>query len=311
MRSALLNLSTRIAEARNEDEVCRSVVEGLRHELFGFEGVGLFLAGTSSFEPALKASAGEFGEGDAGVSELKMPLRAGESAIGELVVQRDHKRAFDKGDLEILAAAANQASIGIGRVRLLQAERMRTAEQRALLATLADLSGELKLDRLLQVVLERAMELLSVTGGELAVYDETAEELVIVASHNMETNAVGARMSLGEGGMGHVAVTREPLIIPNYQEWEGRSGKYTQTSVQAVMVTPLLIGTRLVGAIASVHSDPGREFGEADLRLLNLFAAQAAIAIENARLFSAAHERASEQQALLDTLGDGGLCVID
>ncbi len=304
MRSALLNLSTRIAEAQSEDEVCRSVVEGLRHEMFGFDAVGLFLAGTSSFEPSLKASAGEFGEGGADVSELKIPLKAGQSAIGELVVQRDRKRAFDKGDVEILTAAANQASIGIGRARLLQAERLRTAEQRALLATLADLSGELELDRLLQVVLERAVELLSVTGGELAVFDEAAEELVIVASHNMETNAVGARMAVGEGGMGHVAVTHEPLIIPNYQEWEGRSDKYTQTSVQAVMVTPLLIGSRLVGAIASVHSDPGREFGEADLRLLNLFAAQAAIAIENARLFSAEHERASEQQALLDTLGD-------
>jgi PAS domain S-box-containing protein len=304
MRSALLNLSTQIAEARDEDEVCRSVVEGLRHETFGFEGVGLFLAGSSTFEPMLKASAGEFGEDDDSVSELKIPLKAGQSAIGELVVQRNRKRAFDKGDLEILAAAANQASIGIGRARLLQAERMRTEEQRALLDTLADLSGELELDRLLQVVLERAVSLLGVTGGELAVIDEAAAELVIVASHNMETDAVGARMQLGEGGMGHVAQTHEPLIIPNYQEWEGRSGKYTQSSVQAVMVTPLLIGARLVGAIASVHSDPGREFGDADLRLLNLFAAQAAIAIENARLFSAEHERASEQQALLDTLGD-------
>jgi PAS domain S-box-containing protein len=304
MRSALLNLSTRIAEAQDEDEVCRSVVEGLRQETFGFEGVGLFLAGTTNFEPMLKASAGKFGNGGGTVSELKIPLRAGQSAIGELVVQRDRARAFDKGDLEILAAAANQASIAIGRARLLQAERKRTAEQRALLATLADLSGELELDRLLQVVLERAISLLGVTGGELAVYDEVAEELVIVASHNMETNAVGARMAVGEGGMGHVAVTREPLIIPNYQEWEGRSDKYTQTSVQAVMVTPLLIGSRLVGAIASVHSDPTREFGEADLRLLNLFAAQAAIAIENARLFTAEREQASEQQALLDTLSD-------
>ncbi|HSG82478.1 MAG TPA: GAF domain-containing protein [Gemmatimonadota bacterium] len=304
MRSALLSLSTRIAEAQDEEEVCRSVVEGLRHDTFGFEAVGLYLAGATNFEPTLKASVGEFGRASGAVSELKIPLRAGQSAIGELVVQRDRARAFGKGDLEILAAAANQASIAIGRARLLQAERKRTAEQRALLATLADLSGELELDRLLQVVLERAISLLGVTGGELAVFDEIAEELVIVASHNMETNAVGARMAVGEGGMGHVAVTREPLIIPNYQEWEGRSGKYTQTSVQAVMVTPLLIGSRLVGAIASVHSDPSREFGEADLRLLNLFAAQAAIAIENARLFSAERERASEQQALLDTLSD-------
>ncbi|MDX1624702.1 MAG: GAF domain-containing protein, partial [Gemmatimonadota bacterium] len=185
-----------------------------------------------------------------------------------------------------------------------EAERMRTTEQRALLETLRDLSGELELDRLLQVVLERAVTLLEVTGGELAVYDEEAEELVVVASHNMDTDAVGTRMALGEGAMGHAAVTREPMIIPNYQAWEGRSPQYTHETVQAVMVAPLTIGSRLVGAIASVHSDPSREFGDPDLRLLNLFAAQSAIAIENARLFTSERERAEEQEALLDTLGD-------
>jgi len=58
------------------------------------------------------------------------------------------------------------------------------------------------------------------------------------------------------------------LIIPDYQAWTGKSGKYEQSSVYAVMVAPLLIGKRLVGAIASVHSDPERKFGPDDLRLL-------------------------------------------
>ncbi|NIP81040.1 MAG: hypothetical protein GWM90_18210, partial [Gemmatimonadetes bacterium] len=75
----------------------------------------------------------------------------------------------DQGDVDILAAAANQASIGIGRARLLLAERHRASEQRALLDTLADLSGKLELDRVLRAVLERAVPLLGVTGGELAV----------------------------------------------------------------------------------------------------------------------------------------------
>ena len=79
--------------------------------------------------------------------------------------------------------------------------------------------------------------------------------------------------------MGRVAQTREPLIIPRYQEWEARSGRYTQSTVQTVIAVPLLIGTRLVGAIAGVHSDPRRVFGAEDLRLLGLFASQAAIAM--------------------------------
>ena len=308
LRSALLRLSTRIAESADEAAICQGVAEGLLHQAFGFDGVGVFLAGSESFEPALRAKAGSFtgGTGAAGVSELRLPLRVDQSAIGELVVQRGRSGggAFAQGDLEILAAAATQASIAIGRVRLLSAERRRASEQRALLDTLADLSSELQLDALLDAVLHRAIALLGVTGGEFAVYDEERDELVIVASHGLGHDSVGTRMKRGDGAMGHVAESREPLIIPNYQQWEGRSQRYVQDTIQAVIAVPLLVGARLVGAIAAIHSDPSRKLGEADLRLLNLFAAQAAIAIENARLYSAERERATEQQALLDTLSD-------
>ncbi|HET9708755.1 MAG TPA: GAF domain-containing protein [Gemmatimonadales bacterium] len=306
LRSALLGLSNRIAESQNEDDVCRSVVESLRHEAFGFEGVGLYLIGATggAFESALRAQAGAFATPAAGRSELRLPLRIDQSAIGELAVQRAGGQAFEQGDLEILAAAANQAGIAIGRTRLLAAERNRLAEQRALLDTLADLSGKLELDKLLQAVLERAVTLLDVSGGELAIFDERTQQLVIVASQNMGTDAVGTRMALGEGAMGQVARTHEPLIIPRYQQWESRSSQYLRSSIQTVMAAPLLIGTRLVGAIASVHSDPSRSFGERDMRLLNLFAAQAAIAIENARLFTVERERAQEQEAVLDTMQD-------
>ncbi|HET7248603.1 MAG TPA: GAF domain-containing protein, partial [Gemmatimonadales bacterium] len=306
LRSALLALSNRIAESQNEDDVCRSVVDCLRHEAFGFEGVGLYLIGAAggALEPTLRAQAGAFASPAEDRSELRLPLRIDQSAIGELAVQRAGGQAFEQGDLEILGAAANQAGIAIGRTRLLAAERNRLAEQRALLDTLADLSGKLELDKLLQAVLERAVTLLGVSGGELAIFDERTEQLVIVASQNMGTDAVGTRMALGEGAMGQVARTHEPLIIPRYQQWESRSAQYQRSSIQTVMAAPLLIGSRLVGAIASIHSDPSRTFGERDMRLLNLFAAQAAIAIENARLFTVERERSQEQEAVLDTMQD-------
>ena len=237
-------------------------------------------------------------------SEVDVPLRLDDHVIGVLVVESSEPNAFGEEDCDILAAAANQASIAIGRARLLAQERRRVDEHKALLDTMADLSSNLELPRVLQAVLHRAVTLLGVTGGELAIYDETAKDLVIVASHNLETNAVGTRMELGEGAMGQVAVTHEPLIIPRYQEWAGHSAKYERSSVQAVMAGPLMIGTRLVGAIASVHSDASRQFGETDLRRLMMFAPQAAIAIENARLFTAERRRAEEQQALLDTMQD-------
>jgi PAS domain S-box-containing protein len=170
----------------------------------------------------------------------------------------------------------------------MDAERRRADEQEALLATMSDLSGELELEKLLERVLERAVRLLGVTGGELAIHDEEAGELVIAASHNIGRDSTGTRLKIGEGAMGQVALTRQPLIIRDYQAWETRSEKYGDERVRSVAAAPLLIGDRLVGVLASVHDDPSRHYGPEDLRLLTMFAPQAAVAIENARLYTAA-----------------------
>ncbi len=339
-RSALLRLSTRIAEARDEHEVCEAVVAGLHDRGLGYDFVGVLLLDRASGERVLTASVGWEGvhEGlripagkglserpllDGEVhysprvrresghvhwategSELDLPLTVDGVTVGVLVVESTEEDAFHREDLEILTAAAQQAALAIGRARLLRDERRRAAEQKALLDTMQDLSGELELGRLLHAMLERAVALLGVTGGELAVYDEERHELLIAASHNMGADEVGTRMAVGEGAMGRVAETREPLVIPRYQEWINRSEQYTRDTVQSVVAAPLLIGTRLVGVIAAVHSDPDRQFDDEDLRLIGLFAPQAAVAIENARLFTAEHHRAEEQQALLETLAD-------
>src|SRR5512143_1097327 len=339
-QAALLRLTTAIAAATGEREVYRSMVNGLHDEALGYNFLGAFLLDEASGDRVLQASVGwpdvpldwhvHRGQGLseralqdgqlhytpdvtraagylpslASGSEVDVPLRVDGRTIGVLVVESSEPNAFGAEDFEILTAAANQASIAIGRARLLAEERRRVDEHKALLDTMADLSSDLELPRVLQAVLNRAVTLLGVTGGEVAIYEGQAKQLEVVASQNIGKDSTGTRLSLGEGAMGHVARTREPLIIPSYHEWLGRSGQYADVTVHSVMAAPLLIGRRLVGAIATVHADPSRIFGAEDLRLLNLFAPQAAIAIENARLFTAERDRAGEQKALLDTMAD-------
>ena len=236
---------------------------------------------------------------------MDVPLLVNKQLVGVLVVESNRHHAFATDDFEVLRAAANQAGIAIGRARLLAAERRRADEQEALRATMADLSARLELSDLLQAVLERAIQLLRVSHGELAIYDAEREQLEIVASYNLgRKDTTGTRMRVGEGAMGHVALTREPFIIPDYQAWAARSEQYAQAAFHAVMVAPLLMGRQLVGAIAFMDQDQARRFGPEDLRLLDLFAPQAAVAIENARLFTVERRRAQEQQALLDTMKD-------
>ncbi len=328
-QAALLRLSTNIAAAGTEKEICEAVAQGLYDESLGYDFVAVLLVDAPTGDRVLTASVGwqeappslrmQPGKGLSELplldgelhytpqvtqasrylptrnegSEVDVPIQINKQLVGVLVVESNRPHAFAPDDLEILRAAAMQAGIAIGRDRLLAAERQRADEQEALLATLADLSGQLKLSTLLQAVLERAVALLKVSHGELAIYEAGKKELVVVASKKVgKKDTTGVRMKLGEGAMGQVAQSHEPLLIPNYQEWSGQSSQYTQVEFHAVMVAPLLMAGQLVGAIAVMDKDPQRQFGEHDLRLLNMFAPQAAIAIENARLFTAAqHQR--------------------
>ena len=339
--AALLRLSTTIAAAEGELQICDAVVHGLHDRALGYDFVALLLVDEESGDRVLKASVGwddaprelriKPGTGlserpllDGRMhytpqvthdtrylptrnegSEVDIPVQVNRGLVGVLVVESSRRNAFAGDDLEILTAAANQAGIAIGRARALAAERQRADEQEALRATMADLAAELELADVLQAVLDRAVRLLKVSHGELAIYNSIAEELEIVASHNVgKHDTTGIRLKLGEGAMGQVAETREPLIISDYRVWAGQSEQYADVEFHGVMVAPLLMRRQLVGAIAFMDKDPNRRFGDDDRRLLNLFAPQAAIAIQNARLFAAERQRAEEQKALLDTMSD-------
>ena len=339
--AALLLLSTGIAAADSEKEICQAVVAGLQDPVLRFDFVAVLLVDDATGDRVVIASRGWEGAPPGlrvrpgqGLSELPLldgrlhytpqvthdtrylptrnegsevdiPLLVNKKLVGVLVVESNRHHAFGSDDFEVLRAAANQAGIAIGRARLLAAERRRADEQEALRATMADLSARLELSDLLQAVLERAIQLLRVSHGELAIYNRDRDDLEIVASYNLgRRDTTGTRMRVGEGAMGHVALTREPYIIPDYQAWAARSEQYTQAAFHAVMVAPLLMGRQLVGAIAFMDQNQSRQFGQEDLRLLDLFAPQAAVAIENARLFTVERRRAEEQQALLDTMKD-------
>ena len=335
-QSALLRLSAEIGAALEEDDVCHRVVHGLRDESLGYNLIGLFLVDEHTGERVLKACEGLKGVKEGmriapghGLTdqalrtkkltytpdvskapdyvrtfpkgcELDIPLVVEGRAVGVLCVQSREVNAFGKPDFEILTAAANQASIAIARARLLVEERKRADEQQALLDSMSDLASALELPRVLRAVLNRAVKLLGVTGGQVAIYHEDTREMEILASEIEQGDYVGSRLKYGEGAMGTVARTREPILIQNYDAWTGRASAYSDVNIHSVMCAPLLIGKRLVGSIATTHSDPKRIFGADDLRRLTLFAPQAAIAIENARLFTIADRQKQFFEAVVE-----------
>ena len=331
-QAALLRLSAELAATLDESGVSQRVVDGL-HETLGYDHLALFLVDETTGDRVVVGSVGFVepparlppGQGlserslldgqlqytpdvtqdpryfyGMGGSEVDVPVRIGGKVLGVLIAESRQRHAFNQDDFEVLTAAAQQAGLAIEKARLLAAEGQRADQLDALRTTMADITAELELPALLQVIVERAAGLLDATGGELGLYDEASQEIRIVVSHNLDQDYVGTRMALGEGAMGRVAESGQPLIIEDYRTWEGRAPQYADLPVHASLNAPLAVGGRLVGVVSIATADPARQFGPADLHLLNLFAQQAAIAIENARLFSESERRVAELATLTD-----------
>lgn len=218
-------------------------------------------------------------------SWLGVPLFVHDRLIGMLVVDKKEPGYYQESHLELVTAFADQVAIAIENARLYSAVQQRITELEALRATAADITAELDQPKLLRSILMRATSLLNAPSGDLALYDEDRQEIEVVVSHNLGKDYTGVRLALGEGAMGKVAQTHQPLFAENYQEWEGRSPQYQGAPLHAILAAPMLIRNRLVGVIGVGDSDPKRCFTPADLHLLTLFTQQAAIAVENARLF--------------------------
>lgn len=236
----------------------------------------------------------------AGVKSLMLaPLRAGAKSAGLLgVFILDGPNRFNERDLLSLEAVARHTAVSVQNVRLLQEQQQRVSALDALRETLNETTTELHLPRLLTDITRRAVKLLKATGGELSLYDPDAQTLEVVVSLNMPTDSTGRRLPVGAGATGLVASSLSPLIIDHHTKWKEAPPRFSDVADRAVVLMPLLAGNQLSGVLMVADANRSRTFGREDVRLLNLFAQQAVIAIRNARLMEQEQNRARESETL-------------
>ena len=168
----------------------------------------------------------------------------------------------------------------------------RSAELDALRDTITDITSELEINKLLQTILERAINLLSADGGDFCVYDEEEDKLKVVAIVNMNRKYLNTFVNLDEGAAGKVAAERKTIILDDYSVWDEKMNEYEEASLRSAMVTPLIVGERLLGTVGMFHYSPDKRFSEEDQHLLSMFAQHASIALDNAMLFEKIQELA-------------------
>jgi signal transduction histidine kinase len=197
--------------------------------------------------------------------------------------------------------------IAIENVRLFQELETRTRELgrsveelQALGEVSRAVSSTLDLETVLNTIVARAVQLASANGGLIYEYDASTEEFNRITGAHLLDDDLGevlraAPIRLGEGAAGRAATLRTPVQIPDVlaegaYDVERVRAVFERRGYRAVLAVPLLFEQRIVGVLVVWRQTPGG-FAPEVVHLLQTFATQSVLAIQNARLYRELEEK--------------------
>ncbi len=242
-------------------------------------------------------------------SMLAVPMLREGNPIGAIVVNRAQTEPFSVAQIELLKTFADQAVIAIENVRLFKELEARTAELTRSVEELQALgevgravSGSLDIQSVLTSIVSHAVELSQTDAGTIYEFDEAGQVFVPRANYGMAEELIEAlrqsRIRVGEAGIGQAAATRAAVQIPDIQ----REASYPlaflrEAGYRALLAVPLLREDRVIGGLV-VRRKVAGTFPQPIVDLLQTFATQSVIAIQNARLFREIDEKSRALEEL-------------
>jgi GAF domain-containing protein len=233
-------------------------------------------------------------------SILATPMLRGDVPLGAIAVARTQPGEFPDNQVELLKTFADQAVIAIENARLFKELQARTQELIRSVGQLTALgevgravSSTLDLETVLTTIVGRAVELSGTSGGVIYEHDDATDEFRLRASHQIETELVellrDAPFRLGEGVTGRAAALRRPVqVMDLLTEREFALARISPIAeglgYRSVLAVPLLLEDRAMGGLTVWRKQPG-DFAPDVVHLLQTFAAQSSLALQNARLF--------------------------
>jgi GAF domain-containing protein len=236
-----------------------------------------------------------------GRSILAVPLLR-EHVTGALVVYRPVGERYSSREVEYLSAFANLVAVALENARLYQALDGRATRLRTLAQLAQIMSSSLDMDEVLEAIAKAATELIAVPLASFWVADETARTLDFrAASAPMADDLPAKHVAFGEGGVGWVALHRQPLEVADIRHDARLTSKAWAAShgLASLLAVPILLQDSLLGVLTLNGRGPIR-LGPDDRRLLESFVAQAGVAIRNAGLYGEIRGRLEESRALLE-----------
>ncbi len=222
---------------------------------------------------------------------MGVPLNTGNETIGAISIgSSDPAVTYTRGQQNILQAIADQAAGAIVKTQLLQESERRARQLEILNQVSRSLTSTLDIDLLLNQILESAVGILNCEAGSLLLIDEETDELVFrVTVGPVAEDLTGTRLPRGAGLVGKAVETRQPIIDNNVhqsKDWFEKTDQETGFITRSLMVVPMQIRDEVIGVVEVLNKKDGTPFTPDDQQLLSAFTAQAAVSLQNARLFT-------------------------
>jgi class 3 adenylate cyclase/putative methionine-R-sulfoxide reductase with GAF domain len=249
-------------------------------------------------------------------SRVIVPMLKDDVLIGAMSIYRQEVRPFTEKQIALVQNFAAQAVLAIENTRLLNELRQRTADlteslerQTAaseVLRVVSSSPGEL--DPVFRTILENATRICDARFSNLLLTE--GSKMRIVAMHNSSVGFAELRQSnpfidLTRSFAGPLVTTKRVIHLQDLAAVEAHASSALATiaGARTALAVPMLREDELVGAI-TIYRQEVRPFTEKQIALVQNFAAQAVIAIENARLLKELRERTAQLQAKSQELAE-------
>lgn len=156
------------------------------------------------------------------------------------------------------------------------------------------------LTELLLAIVRHAADLVHAHMGGLYLMRPDRKSLELVITYNLPGELAGTVLPLGEGLSGQIALTGEVMAVDDYTAWEGRAAAYEGLPFRRVLGVPLKVKGAVIGVINVTDDTMVGPFDPDEVRLVQLFADQAAIAIQNSWLLAAGQRRSTSLAGLYE-----------
>ncbi len=215
-------------------------------------------------------------------SILSIPLVGKGQMIGVIEAINKVDGEFSEGDLVILEGLANQIAVAIDNANLYREAQRELLEKNLLIEIGAKLSSSLTLNELLQIIVDSLKQVIEFDSGGVFIINTDYSEIESLYTLGYEDcSEEHIHLKYGQGLVGHVADTGEPIIVSDVTENPNYIDMHCKTKSE--MLVPLKVDNRVVG-VFNIESTKINAYDNNDLKLLTAFAAQAAVSIERARL---------------------------